>query len=65
MATTAFTSRRKFSRKGGDIAAALSRLAEARRQRDAGLALLRNDPLLLPLHGNPEFNALSKSLGFV
>jgi len=32
MATTAFTSRRKFSRKGGDIAAALSRLAEARRQ---------------------------------
>ena len=53
-----------FAQKG-DIAAALSRLAEARRQRDAGLALLRNDPLLLPLHGNPEFNALSKSLGFV
>ena len=49
----------------GDIAAALSRLAEARRQRDAGLALLRNDPLLLPLHDNPEFKALSKSLGFV
>jgi hypothetical protein len=51
--------------KGGDIAAALSRLAEARRQRDADLALLRNDPLLLLLHVNPEFNARPKSLGFV
>jgi TolB-like protein/Tfp pilus assembly protein PilF len=49
----------------GDIPTALARLTEARRQRDAGLALLRNDPLLRPLHGNPEFNALLTSLGFV
>lgn len=48
----------------GDSAAALARLAAAQRARDAGLALLRNDPLLAPLRDKPEFIALSNSLGF-
>ena len=49
----------------GDTTTALARLAQARRQRDAGLALLRNDPMLAPLRAKPEFIALSNSLGFV
>ncbi len=48
----------------GDSTAALARLAAAQRARDAGLALLRNDPLLAPLRDKPEFIALSNSLGF-
>jgi TolB-like protein/tetratricopeptide (TPR) repeat protein len=48
----------------GDSSAALTRLAEARQVRDAGLALLRNDPMLAPLRSKPAFIALSKSLGF-
>ena len=48
----------------GASAAALARLAAARRARDSGLALLRNDPMLVPLRNKPEFIALSNSLGF-
>ena len=38
-------------------------MERARRQRDAGLAVLRVDPLLLNLHQDPRWDALLRAVG--
>lgn len=48
----------------GKSAAALEKLAQARKVGDIGLTNARNDPMLDPLRNAPEFNQLLKMLGF-
>ena len=48
----------------GESAAALERLAYARKIGDIGLTNARNDPMLDPLRNTSEFNQLLKMLGF-
>jgi len=48
----------------GEPDAALERLQRARQIGDSGLIYARNDPLLDPLRGRPEFRRLLQSLGF-
>jgi serine/threonine-protein kinase len=47
----------------GDADAALDWLERARAQRDGGLTLLKVDPLLRKLHGDPRYLALLKKIG--
>jgi hypothetical protein len=39
-------------------------LAVAMRQRDPGLVMLKTDPLLDPLRGEPRFQAIERQLKF-
>jgi len=48
----------------GEPDTALERLQRARQVGDSGLIYARNDPLLDPLRGRPEFSRLLQGLGF-